>query len=345
MKRNQFNRFWGFKGVILLSSLILFCFSCQKEEPEANLPVVANEGITFRDGRLIFKDYATFIDHQKWIVENKGNHQLIVDKNSSLGLKSMTEYYLEGMKLEENDPNFLAYVDKYPNIFNKEVYDNSTLYLLPHSKLLCYIANKDGIFQVGDKINRIVWNYVYEITDGDESKIEMLFLPKDRISNMGIKIIPSVSETKGDYAQRTRYFSNNKYRIVSSLREYVFAEFWYNEILTNPQKKTLGVWLGAQLNTKSAIGDGYITALYCPSCPWHYPIYASNDEETGLSLLNYYWGNYQLDMSESYCPAYSRGRLITDGIPQWIYVCWYDALDSSPTFFEPEDWTPEDEPF
>ena len=153
MKRNQFNRFWGFKGVILLSSLILFCFSCQKEEPEANLPVVANEGITFRDGRLIFKDYATFIDHQKWIVENKGNHQLIVDKNSSLGLKSMTEYYLEGMKLEENDPNFLAYVDKYPNIFNKEVYDNSTLYLLPHSKLLCYIANKDGIFQVGDKIN------------------------------------------------------------------------------------------------------------------------------------------------------------------------------------------------
>jgi hypothetical protein len=337
-------QYWSICILSLLATFIII--SCTKKEANLQEDLLVVNDITFHDGRLIFKDVTSFMNHQKWLYENQGNPQLIADKNKSLGLKSMTEYYLEGIKLEENDPNFLAYVDKYPNIFNKEVYDNSTLYLLPHSKLLCYIANKDGIFQVGDKIYRIVLNYVYEITDGDESKIEILFLPKDKISDKNIKITPSHSvDAKNDYGQRTRYFSNNKYRIVSSLREFVAMSVWYNEIQTNPQKKTLGVWLRAQLNTKSAIGDGYITALNCPSCPWHYPIYASNDEETGLSFNDYYMGDYQLDMSESHCPAYSRGRLITDGIPQWIYVYWYDALDSSPTFFEPEDWTPEDEPF
>ena len=283
------------------------------------------------------------MNHQKWIFENQGNPQLIADKNKSLGFKSMTEYYLEGMKLEENDPKYLEYVDKYPTVFYKETYDNSTLYLLPHSILVCYVANKDGIFQVGDKINRIVWNYVYEITDGDESKISMLFLPKEEISDKEIKITPSRSvDAKNDYGQRTRYFSNDKYRIVSSLLENVYACVWYNDIQTNPQKKTFGVWLRAQLNTKSANGDGYKNALNCPICP-EWPIYTSCTEGTGLTRHNVSWGDYQLDMDESYCPAYSRGRLSSE----YIYVYWYDMLDSTPSFYEPDpNWTPGvDEPF
>ena len=137
MKKNLFTRLWGFKRVILLSFLLLFCFSCQKEEPEANLPIVANEIITFRDSRLIFKDVESFMDHQKWLSENQNNPQLIAERNIALGLKSMTEYYLEGMKLDESDPKFVDYVAKYPSVFNKEIYDNSTLYVLPHSIILC----------------------------------------------------------------------------------------------------------------------------------------------------------------------------------------------------------------
>lgn len=340
MKKNLFTGFWRFKGIVLLNLLLLFCFSCQKEEPQANHPSVTNDGITFHDGRLIFKDDSSFMNHQKWLYENQSNRQLISDKNKSFGLKSMTEYYFEGMRLEENDPKFMEYVDKYPNIFNKEVYDNSTLYLLPHAKILCYIANKDGIFQVGDKINRIVWNYVYEITDGDESKIEILFLPKDKISDKTIKISPTrFVDAKGDYAQRTRYFSSSSFRIVSSLREFVLYSVWYDEIQTNPQHRVLGIWGRAQLNTKSANGNGYINAFNCPTCP-QLPIYAYAAEETGLTFNDVYMGDLQLDMSESYCPAYSRGQL--NG--QSIYVYWEDMLESTPTWTEP-NWTPADEPF
>jgi hypothetical protein len=346
MKRNQFSRtrklnyFFGFFLLVSIMGAFLIS-SCTEKDTTYKEKPISNDDITFRDGRLIFKDDKSFMDYQKWLFENQGNPQLIADKNKSYGLKSMTEYYHEGMKLDENDPKFTEYVEKYPSVFYKETYDNSTLYFLPHSKLLCYVANKDGIFQVGDKINRIVWNYVYEIADGDESKIELLFLSKDKISDKSIKISPSCSDdAKNDYGNRTRYFSNSKYRIVSSLKENVYAGIWYNDIQTNPQKRTWGVWLRSQLNTKSANGSGYKNALNCSGCP-KLPIYASNTEKTGLSTHTISWGDLQLDMSDSYCPAYSRGRLNT----QYIYVSWTDALDTTPSFTEP-NWTPGvDEPF
>ncbi len=238
MKKNLFTRLSGLKGVIPLGLLLLFCFSCQKEEPQANLSIVADAGITFQDGRLIFKDLTAFINHQKWIFENQGNPELIAEKNKSYGLKSMTEYYLDGMKLEEDDPEFSEYVSKYPNVFYIEPYDNSTLYLLPHSKILCYIANLDGIYQVGDQIYRIAQNYIYQT--GDESNIEMLFLPKNQISSKDVKVMPSTTrlEAKTDYGNRTENFYNdNRFRIVSSVRTYMNGPLLYYDICTNPQKK------------------------------------------------------------------------------------------------------------
>lgn len=326
-----------------MNLLLLLCNSCKKEESQVNLPIVTNEGITYRDGRLIFKDQSTFNEHQRWLFENQGNRQLIVDKNKSFGFKSMTEYYFEGMNLEETDPLFLSYVDDYPNIFNKVNYDNSILYMLPHSKILCYVANKDGIYQVGDKINRIAGDYIYQLNDGDESKIKMLLLPKDQISIEDIKIIPTYSDAKGDWAQRTRYFSNDRYRIVSSLNSHTDGAIIYYDIITNPQKRTLGAWLRAQLNTKSANGTG----IYYHFNSRPLDIFPAYDENTGLSTQTICMDLSQLPVifETSYCPAYSRGRLITDGIPQWIYVYWYDALEYSPTFFEPTNWTPENEPF
>lgn len=91
------------------------------------------------------------MNRQKWLSENQNNPQAIAEKNKALGLKSMTEIYFECMRLEETDPQFINYVAKYPSVFNKEIYDNSTLYVLPHSIILCYIANENGIFQVGDQ--------------------------------------------------------------------------------------------------------------------------------------------------------------------------------------------------
>jgi hypothetical protein len=311
-----------------------FIISCTKNEANLHDDLPVAKDITYHDGRLIFKDVASFMDHQKWLFENQSNPQTIAAKNKSLGLKSMTEYYLEIMKLEENDPRFAEYLATYPSVFYKETYDNSTLYLLPHSILLCYVANKDGIYQVGDQIHRIAGHYIYQIDGGDESKIEMLLLAKDQISDMGIKIIPSISkDAKNDYGNKTMYFTNTSYRIVSSLSEYTNGISWWDDIVTNPQKKTLGVWLRAQLNTKSAHGDGY--KAFCSGCT-QYPIYASSVENTGLSQQNIAFGGTQISMGASYCPAYSRGKLDTE----YIYVYWPDALAYPASAIEHRDWGP-----
>jgi len=344
-QKGPFSRCPRFSWICLpvFLTLLVFC-SCNKEDSIINNDNIIKDDITFRDGRLIFKDNASFMDHQKWLYENQSNPQLIVDKNKSLGLKSMTEYYLEGMKLEESDPKFSEYVAKYPSIFIKETYDNSTLYLLPHSIILCYVANKDGIYQVGDKIYRIAGDYIYQLNDGDESKIKMLLLSKDQISNEDIKVAPSYLDAKSDWAQRTRYFSNHKFRIVSSLRirydPYYYIDYY--ELLTNPQHRVLGIWGRAQLATKGANGWGYFQFA---GTSISFTINPNHVECTGLSTLclfaNLYWPLYDIDWIVSYLPAYSRGRLDT----QYIYIYWPDAFDEYPAVQFP-DWIPDvTEPF
>jgi hypothetical protein len=163
----------------------------------------------------------------------------------------------------------------------------------------------------------------------------MLFLAKDQISDMGIKIFPSIStDAKNDYGNKTMYFSNTSYRIVSSLSEYTNGISWWDDIVTNPQKKSLGAWLRAQLNTKSAHDDGY--KAFCTGCT-QYPIYASSVENTGLSQQNIAFGGTQISMDASYCPAYSRGRLNTE----YIYVYWPDALAYPASAIEHRDWGPD----
>jgi hypothetical protein len=329
-------RFGHLSGICILSLLAAFIiFGCSKKEAilqEDNLVVNA---ITFQDGRLIFKDAETFMANQKWLSENQNNPKVIAEKNKTLGMKSMTEYYLEGMKLEESDPKFVDYVAKYPSVFNKEIFDNSTLYVLPHSIILCYIANKDGIFQVGDQIYRIVQNYIYRTAD--ESKIELLFLPKEQIPAKDVNISltrPSLG-SKSDLAQKTEDFNANyKFRIVSSViertvtDEYLGTAWWY-DIRTNPQKKTLFAWITAQLNTKSANGNGY---WYFPDELIQHQIYPSYEETTGVTQYNVVvCGGSPVDLNASYFPAYSRGRLITNTIPEFIYIFWGDALSSPPT--------------
>lgn len=324
-----------FKGVFAL--LILFTIlSCNREDytvKEAQL--ATNDEITFRDGRLIFKDDIAFNNHQRWLFENQDNPQLIAEKNESLGLKSLTEYYYEGMKLDETDPLFAAYVAKYPSVFLKESYDNSTLYLLPHSLTLCYIANKDGFYQISNHIYRIAGKYLYCLND--ESKIEMLYLPKDQISDEDIKVLYTRSDAKSDYGQASIYFSNHNFRIVSSLTYYFDYVQQYWDMITNPQHKVLGVWCRAQLYTKTAKGPGVISEPYTHNIP------IDSAVNTGLSTicLWYTLPEGTVDETISYEPAYSRGRL--DGVYKYVY--WDDVFNrTNPTHTYP-NYTPATEPF
>lgn len=333
MKKNLFVGFWRFTGIVLVNSLLLFSLSCQKEEPlgcQKEEPLgVKNDGIAFRDGRLIFKDDSSFRNHRKWLFKNESNPQLIAEKNKSLGLKSMTEYYLDGMKLDQYDPMFVKYVASYPNVFTKETIDSSTIYFLPHSKILCYVANKDGVYQIGEQVFRIVQNYVYRT---DESKIDKLFLPKDQIPLEDVKISlsqPKLETKDNDYAsQPLQFTNNNNFRILSVLREHTDMDpagnvHWTNEIFTYSQHRIVGKWWNAQLNTVTANNYGF----FLESCPGSVEgqIDINHSVWTGWSSITFFDGinNCDLLFDYSYCPAFSSGRL--DG--EYVYVEWADALN------------------
>jgi hypothetical protein len=319
--------FFGF----LLLSILGSVSSCTKNETITcpNDDTTISDDITFRDGRLIFKDNTSFRNHEKWLLDNEDKPRLITDKNKSLGFKSMTEYYLDGMKLDQNDPMFVKYVASYPTVFNEATIDSSTIYFLPHSIMLCYVANKDGIYQIGKEVFRLVQNYIYRT---DESKIDKLFLPKNQIPAEDVKIMlsnPKLETKVNDYAQKTVYFNNNNnFRIISTLREYIAVDqfnnqHWINEIWTTPQHKVV-FWGLAQLNTKAANGYGYYQES-CPGCP-QIPLYPGSLENTGQSGHTLFAGySYDLLFNYSYVPAYSRGRLI-DGPTEFIYIKWTDAF-------------------
>jgi len=324
----------NFFRIGMLPVLVVFItISCTKNDAVLKDDLLVENAITLHDGRLIFKDSITFMNHVKWIHENQGNSKEILDKNCSWGFKSMTEYYKEGMKIEEDNPKFIEFINKYPNVFYKVPIENSTIYELPHSIVVCYCANKDGILQIGTRIIRIGWEHIYEIKDGDESKIDMLFLPKDQIRDNAISISPSIpknriSQSKDNlYGSAIVYFSDTKYRIYAKLWEYTLYGVWWDDAETIAQKKTLGVWFKANLNTRTARNNGYFA---CTGC-YPYTIYPDYDENNYESRLNIVFTDTQIDMEESFCPVYQRGRY--NG--QYIYAYWADALDATPSYTTP----------
>ena len=314
-----------FYCIVSLSILLtLITVSCTKNETILQEKLSVKNDIVLRDGRLVFKDSITYLNHIKWIHDNQNNPWLIIDKNNLMGFKSMTEYYLEGMKMEENDPRFVEYVNKYPNVFYKIPFDNSTLYELPHSIVVCYCANKDGLYQIGEKIMRIDWGYLYIINNGDESKINLLLSERDKINDKNISIIPTFSTAKdNNYGYMPHYFSDTKYRIVAKLWEYTISPSWWDDAETIAQKKTLGVWYRANLNTKTARNNGYYEGL---SGGLVFPIYPLSQEDNYSTRINIVFSDQQTDMTKSYCPVYHRGRYDN----QYIYVYWSDALESVP---------------
>jgi len=329
-------RIYYFTFFFLSFLVCVLISSCTKNEAihNPNDDIKENDGITFRDGRLIFKDDTSFRNHEKWLFEHQKDHELIADKNKSLNFKSMTEYYFDGMKLEQDDPLFAKYVESYPNVFCKEIIDGSTIYFLPHSKVLCYIANKDGFYQIGEQVFRIKQNYTYKT---NESKLNLLLLPKDQIPREDVKIMSSlpkqdiVKTNYNEYASFTVHFTiDDNFRVVSSLREFYDYDnndiiWWHDEIWTTPQHRVLGIWYGAQLNTKAAHGSGYWKQS-CAGCTQS-PLYPGYLENTGTSGHAIWFGPwYDLAFSYSYAPAYSRGRLIDGKNTQFVYVTWQDAF-------------------
>lgn len=233
--------------LLLIFSAVIVTTSCQKEEmieptPKNDIVNMDHKVVVIND-RLFFEDSTSFANYQNWIFKNYHEPKLIESKNERIGFISMMSIYREGMNFDGDDPRFTMYLKQYPNVFHPVEFDNSIIYELEAPCVLAYIANKDGLYQIGDKICRVTFNHYYEIKNGDESKIPMLFIPAEKVNDIAISVTNTKKNgnLKGQYSYRTTYF-NSKHRLVARLYEDKIGYFWYFRARTTGQKKRLGIW-------------------------------------------------------------------------------------------------------
>jgi len=163
--------------------------ACKKETggnfKKGNNSLQTSEKMTSRNGRLIFKDSLTFINHLVWIFNNQENTKKIIDFNNKKGITSMADIYYRGMNIDSIN-EFKSFLELYPYSFFKENIEESEFYELPAPNVLSFIANEYGIYQIGKTIYRITFNHLLKITDGNESLIPILFRPIEEIDNKKI---------------------------------------------------------------------------------------------------------------------------------------------------------------
>jgi len=302
-------------NVIALS--IIFCTvivstSCQKEEMIEPMPIhnIVNTGdykVAVIDDRLFFEDSTSFANYQNWIFINYGKPELIESKNESIGFISMMSIYREGMNLDGNDPKFTIYLNQYPNVFHPVEFDNSIIYELEAPCVLAYIANKDGLYQIGDKICRVTFNHYYEIKNGDESKIPILFMPAEKVNDIAISVTNTKknSNLKGQYSYRTAYF-NSTNRIVARLYEDEIGYYWYFRARTTSQKKILGIWFRKKIDYVSlSWPSGY---YYEQNNPYKYDIPASIKYNDSNIEDPFVISEGRVDRSKSVCTITHEGK-------------------------------------
>jgi len=125
-------------------------------------------------------------------------------------------------------------------------YDSAIFYDLPCPSILAYILNPDGLVQIGSKIIRVTYDATFTITNGDTSKIPLLFQPINQISDTSIQIENRVTDNMFSY--RTSYFSS-KYRVVARLhKDRIGGVDYYRAQTTSQHKGLFGIWFQKKTN-------------------------------------------------------------------------------------------------
>lgn len=269
--------------VMAVSSLAMFNSGCEKEnlndleQPTSvkKTRVISDDEIMkdlpkVKDGRLVFKDSINFANYFYWLIDNQNNTDKIKKINASLGFVCMHEIYDMGIEILNDSENFTCpYIEEHPKVFHTEEIDNSIFQDMQAPDIVGYIANEQGIYQVGNKIYRSTYDYCYCITNGDESKIQTLLnLNDEKTGDPFISSSPTFiknAQTKSQYSYKTAYFPDEKHRIVARLKTgivQVLGTTFY-EAETDSQKKTLGIWGGWKLDGAwVSWGTGYYTWQY-----------------------------------------------------------------------------------
>ncbi len=300
-------KFLHFIFVLAVLSLLQSCHKDSGETVSINQSynnIYAKSNILVVKGRLCFKDTDAFKSHLQWIYDNQDNQELIKSFNDKINFESMFSVYTKGINIE-NDTEFKDYLKNHPNAFYPINIDGSVFYEMPSPVVLAYIANENGIFQIGKKICRISFNNYYEITDGDESKIPNLFLPEKDINDNNIFIYKTHDENnRGAFSTKTIYFDNKKRLIARLYKNWVggTAQAWFYEARTTSQKKGfLGIWYRRKI---SEIGVSWNTG-YMKYYNWPdlITIYAQTNKKTNKSniMRTVIIAHYPVDNEHSSC--------------------------------------------
>lgn len=265
------------------------------------------DGIKNNNGRLVFENREAFDKYIQWIFENQDNSEMIESKNELLDFQSMLKIYEVGMAKDQTSPEFKSYIKLYPNVFEAVEFDNSTIYELQAPNVIAYIANKDGVYQIGNTIYRMSLNCSYEITDGDESKLAIVVSANGDVNLENVNVNMTNTSEKGEYGYRTEYFDSN-HRIVARLREFQPSNLWYYEARTTAQKKSWGIWVQENIAWVRVQWDaGYFYEMYS-QVKIDIDAYVSpndlDDIKRTFAITN---SSYKIDFSRSFCKITHKG--------------------------------------
>lgn len=318
---------------VLLSLLISFLIGCSEKTLNDNSGTKIEPILDkyMHNGRLVFKDQETYQNHLNWILLNQATPDVIKSFNSGIGLVSMKEIYDAGMELVDNHEDFLAFVEKYPRVFERATYiENSMIFDIEAPVDYAYLANEDGLFQVGKIIYRVSYNYTIEIFDGDETKIPLILVYDGSIKDPSIKSEPTSSGAKTQLYYRIDEFPNGDRMVSRHNVVYVDGHYRYS-VRTTGQTRVLGIWWQKKLNyIEVSWDDGYYrTCYYSPEyCPLLYPYFipgwffsATNKADLEYIFLT---TQYSALFDVSYCLATHKGQLTDGGV---IKVRQADALE------------------
>lgn len=306
-----------FSGIVVIMAMFLIV-ACEKNETS-----VADQQQTVRkpqpisdmevmqylpdvvDGRLVFKDKISFEKYQQWVFENQGSSDKMHNINKSLGFVSMREIYDEGLALlESGDDVTNDFIKAHKNVFHATEVDGSIIQDLQAPSVVSYFANKNGIYQVGERIIRSSYDYCYIIVDADISCIPMIINASNgEVSLQNIEITPTRDYAKDQIHYHTDYFSNTNKRIVARINRSKHDGYHYWEAETNSQQK-IGVWLGKQLSGVWLTWDeGYYgyngNNIMCSSGDYGGASYQTIKHDFCIMPESYYPNNALLDLYSS----------------------------------------------
>lgn len=304
--------------IFLIFSILV---SCEKDDKTSLGQTTINTKINdqelieslpkLKDGRMVFENYESYSKYQNWIFENQNNPTKILSLNKQAGFVSLYEIYKQGQEMLNKDvANANEFIKSHPNVFKELEIENSIIQASQVPVIISYFANKDGIYQVGDSIFKISYDYYYIIENGDEAKIQSLIKANTaEIADKSIKVFSTGKNTKDtQVSYKTKYFSNSNKRIVSRLTYDYIAGFNYYICITNTQKKVLGIWIGYWLDG-SWVGNqsGY---YYVQGSNTMYNISPTSDGSSSSQEADYAFAlsTIPINTSTSICPTYHTGK-------------------------------------